>query len=426
MALFALSSFLPYLFRRHKNSVELHCEIPCHGILKRTNRIICKKVTIMADSEKLIQSLQTSWRKEKAGAETYRALASREPEEKQRLILLKLAEAEDLHAKKWEARLKELGAAAPKRIESSFEKIRRWLLVRSGTANAVQRLEEQEDRDTDRYDAEATLAKSPDDKAAMNEIKKEEKVHAKVLQSMNDDQHPQARLDSIFKREKWHAGHSGGWIGQAVYGANDGLGAVFGIVTGMAGYSGGSHVVWVAGVAGTLASALSMGSGAYLSRKSEREVYEAELERERKEIEENPEEEKQELELFYQLKGFTATEASMMAQRLTENPDQFLKTLAHEELGLSSSSFPNPVKEAFSATTATAVGGIIPVIPFIFYSGTLAIILSLVISTIAHFFVGALKTIVTGRSWWRSGLEMTLVGLLTAAIAYAVGVLLSP
>jgi len=115
-----------------------------------------------------------------------------------------------------------------------------------------------------------------------------------------------------------------------------------------------------------------------------------------------------------------------MAQRLTENPDQFLKTLAHEELGLSSGSFPNPVKEAFSATAATAVGGIIPVIPFIFYSGTIAIIFSLVISTLAHFFVGVLKTIVTGRSWWRSGLEMTLVGLGTAAIAYGVGLLLSP
>ena len=178
----------------------------------------------------------------------------------------------------------------------------------------------------------------------MSEIKKEEKVHAKILHSMTENDQPQAKLEAIFKREKWHAGHSGGWIGQAVYGANDGLGAVFGIVTGMAGYTGGSHVVWVAGVAGTLASALSMGSGAYLARKSEREVYEAELENERREIEENPEEEKQELELFYQLKGFTPEESAMMAQRLTENPDQFLKTLAHEELGLSASSFPNPVK----------------------------------------------------------------------------------
>ncbi len=376
--------------------------------------------------EKLIRSLQTSWRKEKAGAETYRTLASRERDEKQKAILLKLAEAEEQHAVKWEARLKELGAAPPAKVDSPLEKMKRWILVRTGTSNAVQRLEEQEDRDTDRYEAEAVLAQSPQDSAAMNEIKIEEKVHAKVLHSMTEDELPQAKLEAIFKKEKWHAGHSGGWIGQAVYGANDGLGAVFGIVTGMAGYSGGGYVVWVAGVAGTLASALSMGSGAYLARKSEREVYEAELDRERREIEQNPEEEKQELALFYQLKGFTAEESAMMAERLTQNPEQFLKTLAHEELGLSSTSFPNPVKEAFSASAATAAGGIIPVIPFLFFTGTLAIILSLIISTAAHFLVGVLKTIVTGRSWWRSGLEMTLVGLLTASIAYGVGVLLSP
>jgi len=380
----------------------------------------------MPDNMQLIQSLQTSWKKEKAGARTYRELASRERDDKQKAILIKLAEAEEQHAKKWETRLKELGAAPPQQVDSSFEKMRRWLLVRSGTSNAVKRLEEQEDRDTERYEAEATLANNQSDSAAMNEIKKEEKVHAKILHSMTENDQPQAKLEAIFKREKWHAGHSGGWIGQAVYGANDGLGAVFGIVTGMAGYTGGSHVVWVAGVAGTLASALSMGSGAYLARKSEREVYEAELDKERREIEENPEEEKQELELFYQLKGFTPEESAMMAERLTQNPDQFLKTLAHEELGLSASSFPNPVKEAFSATAATAAGGIIPVIPFMFFFGTAAIILSLVISTLAHFLVGVLKTIVTGRSWWRSGLEMTLVGLLTAAIAYGVGVLLSP
>ncbi len=380
----------------------------------------------MSQQEKLVRSLQISWRKEKSGAETYRTLAGRERDEKQKAILLKLAEAEEQHALKWEARLKELGAAPTKKVDSGFEKMKRWILVRTGTSNAVQRLEEQEDRDTDRYEAEAILVQSPEDSSAMNEIKIEEKVHAKVLHSMTGDDQPQAKLEAIFKKEKWHAGHSGGWIGQAVYGANDGLGAVFGIVTGMAGYSGGGYVVWVAGVAGTLASALSMGSGAYLARKSEREVYEAELDRERREIEQNPEEEKQELELFYQLKGFTTEESAMMADRLMQNPEQFLKTLAHEELGLSSTSFPNPVKEALSASAATAAGGIIPVLPFLFFTGTFAIILSLIISTAAHFLVGVLKTIVTGRSWWRSGLEMTLVGLLTASIAYGVGVLLSP
>ena len=229
----------------------------------------------MSQREKLIQSLQISWKKEKSGAETYRQLAARESDLKQKAILLKLAEAEELHALRWEIRLKELNAAPPKEMDSTIEKARRWLLVRSGTSNAVKRLEEQEERDTDRYEAEATLALSPEDSVSMKKIKTEEKVHAKVLQSMTENDLPQAKLEAIFKKEKWHSGHAGGWIGQAVYGANDGLGAVFGIVTGMAGYSGGGHVVWIAGVAGTLASALSMGSGAYLARKSEREVYEA-------------------------------------------------------------------------------------------------------------------------------------------------------
>src|SRR5499425_2704446 len=122
-----------------------------------------------------------------------------------------------------------------------------------------------------------------------------------------------------------------GWIGDAIYGVNDGLGAVFGIVSGMAGYTGGSEVVLVAGLAGTLSSALSMGAGAYLSSKSEREVYESEIARERTEIEEDPHEEMLELELFYQLKGFSADESRSMAERLQKEPQQFLRTLVHEE-----------------------------------------------------------------------------------------------
>jgi vacuolar iron transporter family protein len=307
-----------------------------------------------------------------------------------------------------------------------FGRIYRWLIIQSGTANAIRRLEETEDRRTEEYENDAVLAASAPDADLLRSIKREEQAHSKVLGSVLEEEQPQQRLDTIFKREKWHSGRAGGWIGQAIYGANDGLGAVFGIVTGMAGYSGGGNIVWVAGIAGTLASALSMGSGAYLARKSEREVYEAEIERERKEIEQNPEEEREELELFYQLKGFSAEESSMMANRLMQRPDQFLKTLAQEELGLSSSSFPDPLKESLSATAATAVGGIIPVIPFLFTTGTSAVVISLSISTLAHFLVGTLKTIVTGRSWWRSGIEMTLVGLLTAAIAYGVGMILSP
>lgn len=380
----------------------------------------------MATNEQLIKTLQASWRREIEGANTYRALAEQEQNGKRKEVLLKLADSEEHHAERWEARIRELGGTIPEMKETIGERLRRWILVRSGTENAVKRLEETEDRDTAAYEKEAALFEEEKDKAAMAEVKREERVHAKVLSSMAVPEPPQVRLESILNREKWHAHGAGGWIGQAIYGANDGLGATFGIVSGMAGYTGGSEVVLIAGLAGMLASSLSMGAGAYLATKSEREVYEAEIERERREIQENPEEEREELELFYQLKGFTGEQSSMLARQLMQQPDQLLKTLAHEELGLSEATFPKPLKATMSAALSTAVGGLIPVLPFFFATGMTAVIASFVISTLAHFIIGASKTFVTGRSWVASGFEMTVVGIIEAAITYGLGIFLSP
>jgi VIT1/CCC1 family predicted Fe2+/Mn2+ transporter len=219
----------------------------------------------------------------------------------------------------------------------------------------------------------------------------------------------------------------GGWIGQAIYGMNDGLGATFGVVSGVAGATSvRTQFVLLSGLATLVASALSMGSGAYLATKSEREVYEAELDRERGEIESDPEQEREEMQLFYELKGFSTEEAKLLAARLSEQPDQMLKTLAHEELGLSESTFPNPWRSAVSATISTALGAFIPVLPFFFLGGNAALITSFGISTLAHFAVGASKVIVTGRSWWKSGAEMMIVGLGEAIVTYVIGVLISP
>src|SRR5438067_9462370 len=129
-----------------------------------------------------------------------------------------------------------------------------------------------------------------------------------------------------------------------------------------------------------------------------------------------------ELELFYQLKGFSAEESRAMAERLQQEPRQFLKTLVHEELGLSEETFPNPWRSMVSASLSTAVGGFIPIIPFFFTVGMPAVIASFTISTIAHFAVGASKSLITTRSWWASGLEMTMVGVLEAGITYGLGV----
>jgi VIT1/CCC1 family predicted Fe2+/Mn2+ transporter len=189
----------------------------------------------------------------------------------------------------------------------------------------------------------------------------------------------------------------------------------------MAGYTGGSDIVLVTGLAGMLASALSMGSSAYLAAKSQREVYEGEIAREKTEIEENPEEERQELELFYQLKGFTEEEARTLVARMQEKPDHFLKTLVQEELGLSESTFPNPWKACLSATTSTAVGGILPVLPFFFTRGTPAVLWAAALSILAHFGVGLAKSLVTTRPWWISGLEMTMVAVIAGSITYVLG-----
>src|SRR4029077_1407259 len=127
-------------------------------------------------------------------------------------------------------------------------------------------------------------------------------------------------LQRILARETWHRTGSG-WISGAIYGANDGLAAVFGIVAGVSGATGGSSFVLTAGLFGAIASALSMATGAFLAERSTNEVNLANVEGERKELIEHPEEEKEELSLFYQLKGLSKAEADQLADRLAQNQE---------------------------------------------------------------------------------------------------------
>jgi len=368
----------------------------------------------------LIAALQQNWQREVQGARTYRDLARNESDRAKRSVLEKLAEAETRHAQRWERKLAELGAEPPKEERTLGVRFKGWLHRQLGTEAALRRMEGEEDKDIARYEAQARSINDTEAQTMLREVRREEESHGRIIRDIISPIGPQGMLDLMLRRERWHK-RGGGWLGDAIYGANDGLGAVFGIVSGVAGYTGGSNLVLISGLAGMLASALSMGSGAFLATKSEREVYEAEIGREEREIEEEPEEEKEELALFYQLKGFTEDEANLLATRLSEKPDQFLRTLAHEELGLSEENFPKPWVAALSAMLSTAFGAFIPIIPFFFLQGIPAIIAAAIISLAAHFAVGAAKTLVTGRSWFNSGLEMTVVGAVEAVITYALG-----
>ncbi len=368
--------------------------------------------------------VEKMWQREVEAAATYRHLAERERDPRRRDILNRLADQEDNHAERWADRIEASTGHRPDR--KPIERGLTWFQRISDPNVVLHRLEQEENRAEAEYDGLMARLTDPTDKRIAEEAKLEEADHAIILRGLAGGTMPTPRsaLDTILRRERWHV-RGTGWIGDAIYGVNDGLGAVFGIVSGMAGYTGGSEVVLAAGLAGTLASALSMGAGAYLASKSEREVYESEVAREKAEIEEDPHEELVELELFYQLKGFSADEAHTMAERLQKEPKQFLRTLVHEELGLSEESFPNPLRSTISATISTAIGGFIPIIPFFFTVGMPAVIASFVISTLAHFAVGASKSLVTTRTWWASGFEMTAVGIVEAAITYGLGVFFS-
>ena len=173
-----------------------------------------------------------------------------------------------------------------------------------------------------------------------------------------------------------------------------------------------------------VASALSMGSGAYLAAKSEREIYEAEMQRERDAFQENPQTAKEELAIFYQLKGVPEEDAAKIVEYLAANPNQFLKTMAAEKLNLTEDALANPIASAITGSLSTAIGAFVPIIPFIFISGIPAVIWAAAISLVAHFAVGAAKSLVTVRSWWSSGAEMTLVGAVEGVVTYVIGIAL--
>ncbi|HWF36028.1 MAG TPA: VIT1/CCC1 transporter family protein [Solirubrobacteraceae bacterium] len=381
-------------------------------------------------SDEVRERLLKAWRGEIEAGRVYELISRRMPE-REGEILRRMAAAESSHRQRLEARMHELDIPVPN--ESSV-RLSPWLRLQARVA-PIDRLlaarEAAEDEEVDDLYRRSTGDQVTD--RLLRDIRKEERSHSLAVQDLRSgeasDHSPepavigvpgaQRRLDKILGREKWHSS-STSWISGAIYGANDGLAAVFGIVAGMSGATGGNSFVLTAGLSGAVASALSMATGAFLAERSEQEMMEANIERERQEIAEHPEEEKEELSLFYQLKGIDEKTADELAERLSKHPDAMLQALAAEEFGSTGDSG-NPVQASVAAGISTGIGAIVPVIPFIFTTGATAIIAAAIVSLIAHFLVGAAKSLVTLRSWWSAGLEMTLAGVIVGGVMYGIG-----
>ena len=370
--------------------------------------------------------LLEAWRGEIEAGTIYAILAGRERDPRRAEILREIARAEGRHRERIEARLRELEIPIPDpagvrvspiaRLQARVAPVGRVLAAREAAENVEvddRYLKPTGDAGTDRL---------------LGELRHEERQHAGELVAMKgaaaDERptgEPESRLQRILSRETWHQAGTG-WVSGAIYGANDGLAAVFGIVSGVSGATGGSSFVLTAGLAGTVASALSMATGAYLAERSEAEVAAANLDRERRELEEHPEEEKEELSLYYQLKGLSREDSDELAEKLSHNPDAFLSVLAAEELGTIKAG-QNPVQAALAAGISTAIGAIVPVVPFFWLQGTTAVIAAAAVSLVAHFLVGAAKSLFTLRTWWAAGLEMTAAGVIVGGVTFGAGLL---
>lgn len=229
----------------------------------------------------------------------------------------------------------------------------------------------------------------------------------------------------LSKFERKHRSIGGNAIRAAVLGGNDGLVSNFSLIMGIAGATAGQEGVLLAGLAGLLAGALSMALGEWISVKSSQELYENQMQIEMEELEANPEGEMKELSLIYMAKGIPEEQASQMAGEIMKDKSSAHEILVKEELGINAEELKgSAVQAAVYSFILFGIGAVIPVLPFMFTSGTQAIIISVSASAIGLFLIGAAITIFTGKNVWYSGFRQVSFGLAAAAITFGIGKLI--
>jgi vacuolar iron transporter family protein len=218
-----------------------------------------------------------------------------------------------------------------------------------------------------------------------------------------------------------HRDVRGGGARAAVFGVSDGLVTNLSLVLGMAGANPGGSIVRLAGVAGLIAGSFSMAAGEYISMTAQRELMERELEVERRALRHSPEEESAELRGMYVNRGIDPDVATEMANEVMQDPDLALETHAREELGISTQNLGSPWQAAAASFITFALGAFIPLLPWLFTSGTLALMLSIVLGALGALAVGAVLARFTERSALASALRQLAVTAVAAAVTYGVG-----
>src|SRR5215468_8722321 len=196
--------------------------------------------------------------------------------------------------------------------------------------------------------------------------------------------------------EEIHAA-GGSWVRDLMLGLNDGLVASFAVTSGIAGAFSSSHIVTMAGLAEMLGGTVSMGLAAFISARSEFEFHESEIDRERDEI-----------RTIYRGKGFSGELLDRIVGHITADPDRWANVMMREELGFASEAFESPTRSALTVGASYLLGAAVPVTPYLFTEPARGVFVSAIVTIVVLFAVGAAKTVITSRPWWRSGLESML------------------
>ncbi|MDP9121753.1 MAG: VIT1/CCC1 transporter family protein [Acidobacteriota bacterium] len=359
-----------------------------------------------------LHAFEHHWQDEADAAYLYHAIADAEPDPKKRDLYRRLADVEDRHLKIWADILERHG----RRLAPFRPSLRARLMTLCGRLFGprllLPMLLAEEGREVRNYlDMHRAIPENATGHHEALLLARESAAHATTLGELSGR-----------GVEPWHRTGSGGILRNLVYGFNDGLTANFGLVAGVIGATVAEQhrAIVVAGVAGLIADALSMGASGFLAAKSEQEVYAHEIEMERAEIDLMPEIERDELALIYEAKGMKKETARTLATEVMADPARMLDEQVREELKIGDQTG-SPFREGWITGTATAFGAFLPVFPFLLTHGRTAIVLSLTVSMLSHFLVGAARSVFTGRGLFRSGLDMFVVGLGVAAAGYYLG-----
>jgi VIT1/CCC1 family predicted Fe2+/Mn2+ transporter len=329
-----------------------------------------------------------SWLEEKRAAYLYLILSDTESGTTRQLLFLELANAADEQAALWAQEIRKLGALVPNAYAPDQRtRFVGWLVRKLGPR-------------------------------AMRPILAAMKVRGMSLYtgSLPGHRTPVA-LSDVEKRQR-HIG--GGNLRAVVFGVNDGLVSNVSLILGVAGATGDAHIIVLTGTAGLLAGAFSMASGEFISVRSRREMLEYQIALEKAELEQYPQEEAAELALILEAKGLAKGEARQLADKIIADPDQALDTLAREELGLNPDELGSPVGAALLALISFAVGGLIPLIPYLFNNNYhLPGVIGL--TGLALFAVGAALSLFTGRHALLGGIRMLAIGGAAGGASYLIG-----